>query len=559
MKHLEIEDTKRIFRTAYYLAKNNRPYTDHPDLVELQQLNGTDLGVGLHSRYSATEIIDHITFQMRLKICSRILEIEGKIALIIDESTTISNISTLVVYLKCETSKLESPQFMFLDLIELAKQDASTILGTLLNCMESYGFNNHYLSQHLIGFASDGASVMLGRNSGVGTQVAIKYPNIILWHCLNHRLELSVFDTIKRLNYINHFKKFFDKLYTLYSRSPKNQRELRECSSSVCEQVTKIGRMLDTMWVASSFRTVKAVWSSYQSLCKHFDNASQDPERSSTERATFNGMLKRIRSPEFLVDLGLMYDTLYELSALSELLQHRATTIIYADKMIFRTIRRLENLIENGGTKSLEAECARMNLKFNLTTLIPNASIININKVNFLSTLIKFMQARLFTATVADDSSLIKNLQVLSPECWPVEHTPRYGEREIKLLCDRFGLSEIRIVNALCDYYEDLGLNVPTDLKPLLGCIDVTPCSSSECERGFSQMNIILDEKRNRLTIKHVFSLMFIQINGPPLSIWNPTEYTKTWLRHYNSASLCLSLKDKTSAPKKDNIIWKYF
>ena len=135
------------------------------------------------------------------------------------------------------------------------------------------------------------------------------------------------------------------------------------------------------------------------------------------------------------------------------------------------------------------------------------------------------MQARLFKATVADDSALIKNLQVLSPECWPVEHTPGYGEREIKLLCDRFGLSEIRIINAFCDYYEDLGLNVPSDLKPLLRCIDVIPCSSSECERGFSQMNIILDEKRNRLTIKHVSSLMFIQTNGPPLSIWNPTEY----------------------------------
>ena len=114
-------------------------------------------------------------------------------------------------------------------------------------------------------------------------------------------------------------------------------------------------------------------------------------------------------------------------------------------------------------------------------------------------------------------------------------------------------------VNGFCDYYEDLGLNVPTDLKPLLGCIDVIPCSSSECERGFSQMNIILDEKRNRLTIKHVSSSMFIQINGPPLSIWNPTELTKTWLRHHNSASVCRSLKDKTSAPKKDNIIWKYF
>ena len=116
--------------------------------------------------------------------------------------------------------------------------------------------------------------------------------------------------------------------------------------------------MLDTRWVASSFRTVKAVWSSYQSLCRHFETAAQDDARSATERATFDGMARRIHSPEFLIDLAVMYDTLYELSALSELLQHRATSIIYADKMIRRTIRRLESLIDIQGIKSLEAERA---------------------------------------------------------------------------------------------------------------------------------------------------------------------------------------------------------
>jgi len=38
----------------------------------------------------------------------------------------------------------------------------------------------------------------------------------------------------------------------------------------------------------------------------------------------FLGLLNRIRSPEFLVDFGVMYDALYELSSLSELLQNRS-------------------------------------------------------------------------------------------------------------------------------------------------------------------------------------------------------------------------------------------
>ena len=36
--------TTVVFRTAYYIAKSDRPYTDHPDLLDLQQLNGIKVG-----------------------------------------------------------------------------------------------------------------------------------------------------------------------------------------------------------------------------------------------------------------------------------------------------------------------------------------------------------------------------------------------------------------------------------------------------------------------------------------------------------------------------------
>jgi len=32
------------FRTAYYVANNDKPYTDHPDLIDLQKAN--DISVG---------------------------------------------------------------------------------------------------------------------------------------------------------------------------------------------------------------------------------------------------------------------------------------------------------------------------------------------------------------------------------------------------------------------------------------------------------------------------------------------------------------------------------
>jgi CHASE3 domain sensor protein len=36
--------TERVFRTAYYLAMSDRPFTDHDKLIELQTLNSAYLG-----------------------------------------------------------------------------------------------------------------------------------------------------------------------------------------------------------------------------------------------------------------------------------------------------------------------------------------------------------------------------------------------------------------------------------------------------------------------------------------------------------------------------------
>lgn len=49
-------------------------------------------------------------------------------------------------------------------------------------------------------------------------------------------------------------------------------------------------------------------------------------------------------------------------------------------------------------------------------------------------------------------------------------------------------------------------------------------------------MNLIMDEKPNRLTIEHVNSLLSIQLNGPPLPVWKPLEYCKSRLLHHHSA-----------------------
>jgi len=224
------EKTERVMQTAYFLANEDRPFSDHPHLLELQELNGVDLGIGLRSRFTATNIVDHIATEMRKSASSQMQKVESKISILTDESTTLSNKSALIVYLKCQSLMHGEPQFMFLDLQD---QSVVTIFKSLVDCLAFYGFDDDYLKNHLIGFASDGASVMLSTKLGVTAMIVEKYLTVIVWHCLNHRLELAVSNIIKEVSAVNHFQAFFEKLHSIYSRSSKNQHQLDGCAEEI--------------------------------------------------------------------------------------------------------------------------------------------------------------------------------------------------------------------------------------------------------------------------------------------------------------------------------------
>ncbi len=57
-----------------------------------------------------------------------------------------------------------------------------------------------------------------------------------------------------------------------------------------------------------------------------------------TKRSNVQRLLDRVQSPEFLCDLGLMYDTLHELSMMSQELQARSVTLLRAEHLLKRSI-----------------------------------------------------------------------------------------------------------------------------------------------------------------------------------------------------------------------------
>ena len=71
---------------------------------------------------------------------------------------------------------------------------------------------------------------MAKKNSGVGTRFQENFPKIVIWHCLNHRLQLVFDDSVNDIKQVNHYKIFMEKctlkMYTIFHKSNKNQAEL---------------------------------------------------------------------------------------------------------------------------------------------------------------------------------------------------------------------------------------------------------------------------------------------------------------------------------------------
>ncbi|XP_050508544.1 E3 SUMO-protein ligase KIAA1586-like [Diabrotica virgifera virgifera] len=254
--------------------------------IAVQELNGLDMGRILHSRNACANIITHISSEMEKQNVQEIVEGTDRFALIIDESTTLSKKSTLILYLRVCLKKLnkESPVHLFLDLVELENVTSRGIFNAVMKWLEGHKIDENVLKSRLVALACDGVAVMLGGKSGIGVLLKEKFPSIVICHFCNHRLELCVSDVVKKIASINRFKGFIDKLYVLYHASPKNSRELHVCADELGVQLLKIGRVLNTRWVASSFRTVSAVWENYEVLANHFAAAKVDQTCDPLER-----------------------------------------------------------------------------------------------------------------------------------------------------------------------------------------------------------------------------------------------------------------------------------
>ena len=182
----------KLFRTIFCLAKKLQPSDMTNTFLKLQSLNGVDLEYQNLSWNTIKAIQNCISDTIQRSIIKEVLESQFY-GILIDESTDITVQQHLSVCIRYFYK--EAPITKFLTNASLDDGKAHTVANVTVKCLEEFGLK----LSNMVSLATDGASVMTGRKTGVRVQLKSKYsPFSTQTHCIAHRLNLAVSDSIKK-------------------------------------------------------------------------------------------------------------------------------------------------------------------------------------------------------------------------------------------------------------------------------------------------------------------------------------------------------------------------
>lgn len=143
------------------------------------------------------EIIDVMASQV-LRVKSTDVRECQYFSLILDEYTDVSNLEQLSFCLRTVDKSLNVKED-FLGFYEIDDIRSATIVNAVKDVLLRFNLD---LSD-CRGQTYDGASNMLGKRSGVATQILAEQPKAIVTHCQGHSLSLAVSFLIVKLFFIN--------------------------------------------------------------------------------------------------------------------------------------------------------------------------------------------------------------------------------------------------------------------------------------------------------------------------------------------------------------------
>ncbi|XP_078238927.1 zinc finger protein 862-like [Pogona vitticeps] len=541
--HLEV-----LFNISFYIAKNNKPFTDLRGLAELAGKLNVEVLEGYTNNKQCKEFIHYIAQSLKEDVVADIKASEF-VSVLVDGSTGRSDVEECIIYVRYINASGVKESYL-----AIAPLANSTALGYLDAVDEEFQRVNmdwrH--GKCLVGLATDGSPLMIGGVNDLASKITNYANRITTIHCVSHKVHLSVLKSLKGVSYIDEIDHCLISVYKFYNGSSKRQKQLSETAEVLSAKLLKLQKLHTVRWVASKVGTIKAVIQDWRSLVTHLENVGCGKE---TDSSKAKGVLKTLKKYRFLRTLHFLHDFLFPLKKLSLTFQKPDLLINQVQIHIKKTIASLEELEKTPGPMENEfinnTSVTGMYHEIQLDEMTEGQKKFECDRKEIIEIGMADVKRR-FLKTATDD--ILTSMSIFDTFTWPEKSLGSFGKEEVTTLVSHYkdllqhaGKEDI-IQKALDEWHEfkicaktlsSVGLmgkvmkhhggRFPVLLQ-LLKIASVLPVSAASCERGYSQMMSLMKNKfRSCLETESLDDLMMVNLNGPPLPQFNPTKAIDKW------------------------------
>ncbi|XP_039459533.1 zinc finger protein 862-like [Oreochromis aureus] len=557
------EVLKKLFRTAYYVAKSELPLAKFSSLCKLQKANGLDLGSTYLNDHACREFIGAIAQTSRDQIEKEIQE-SRFLSILADGSTDTGIIEQELVHVRYVRDNGDIATYM---IKPVKSANAAGILEAIDEAVNTMGIREDTWKKKVVCANFDGAAVMMGEKTGVAGRLKQRIPHIITIHCVAHKLELAVLDSVKGCEYLVKFEDTLKTIFKMYYYSPKKRRELTEISELLNERLAHFSGLKSTRWLPSRLRCLKAVEKNYTPTVVHMENMAEGSDVKAEDAAKAKGVVQEMKTEKFVRFLHFMLDYSTVLSKCCTDFQHDNLNITRTNQLVESTTSRLLSLKTKPGEyqKTLDTKFTANqdgSICYCGTQLTKSQRPARRGEGTDKDTFGAEIQ-KIIDNTVKYMDNRFKNLHEKPLSCfkvfdpctlpYPREELANYGDEEVDYLVTHFAclldaeekekipqewmdlkvwLAERRGRKVDCLYRALLSEN-PEHLSHILLLVKLmltlSP-STAICERGFSCMNRVKTTHRTSLHPETLNDCMQLSINGETVESFCPDKSIRFWM-----------------------------
>lgn len=547
----------KLFNTAYFVAKEEMPFSSFKSLCELQIKNDVELGNTYFNDHACKNFIESSAEILKADLSEKLNNASPRFfSAMADGSTDSGIIEQELLFVRYLNNGLPVNRFLTVQSVKHANADG--ILQAIDN-----GFNYANVinwKDGLVGFGADGASVMMGRQNGVLKKIKDDVPHLIEMHCVAHKLELAILDAFKDESILTELKDLLQGIYKHYHYSPKALRELNELAQVLELSVLKPVSLLGTRWTPHLHRGLKVFLHNFAIIYTHFQSTAAQGNGAS---AVMQGRARKITTQmsdfKQVLFMHFMLDALDVVSHLSLVMQKDAVTLAEVKDSIERTRLSMQALVVRPGAKLsqfLEAVGDHGNHFKGVELNRQDGDIAAFTRLKerVIGSMVAYVNTRFANVNTND---VIAAFDMFNTSLWPDrdDELTLYGEQELNTLVDHFKLllerndfdlelvdqewqelkvcikrnhSQLRMLPMWQRIFAEYSERFPNILM-LVEIMLVLPLATACCERGFSTLKRIKSDWRSRLETETLDNLMRISIDGPDLESYNAARALQHW------------------------------